>query len=178
MVNIHCSIASSFFTVVSISNTDLEVPKKNEKKLEELSSMHWVLLNGLCLNGISHGIRIWIWISCSSTGTHPQGIVPRVLDRSQQLLLNSTLAAVHHPAVLSDLTLISCKHSWRCHLDISGNHGIEESLLIIGKRLLNECGSRIQGKLSIDGEQAAPIVGIFEVLTVEHNVRQIVGDEC
>jgi hypothetical protein len=30
---------------------------------------------------------------------------------SQQLLLNSILAAVHHAAVMSDLALISCKHS-------------------------------------------------------------------
>lgn len=83
---------------------------------------------------------------------------------SQQLLLNSILAAVHHAAVMSDLALISCKHSWRCHLDISGNDGIEESLLIICKRLLNECGSRIQGTLSINCEKAAPSLVVLAKL--------------
>ncbi len=89
---------------------------------------------------------------------------------SQQLLLNSILAAVHHAAAMSDLALISCKHSWRCHLDISGNHGIEESLLVICKRLPNECGSRFQGTLSTNGEKAAPIVGSFSQIVARHCV--------
>ncbi|CAM6104483.1 unnamed protein product [Calypogeia fissa] len=80
-------------------------------------------------------------------------------------------------AIGADLPLRASEHPELRELDIGVGEGLEEEVLVHGKLLDERRSARVRGEGGIDAEEPPAAHHVTEILRVEDDVGQVVGDD-